>query len=912
MTRFHALRVHHEELASKKRSAGTSGSLKRKERYGKSEDTQDTEWGFLQPRKRAKKTYRARQAINETQNNQILQERKLPIDDSANSQLGILSIPTPYLNKSLARPTSARKEHMFQESVGDRTIIPPSLENAQEGRERDLLEWQLYTNFETVLEYTTREDEGVHKVQRQTGAPSLFAMCLKNIPRYIANEEEWQKEDDDEDQTNVTAETYNQLEDFGQGLEGGWKHLRSVVQAHAVHIVKTAIEAGYIHDSKFWFTSLCWKSGLKTESWSLLESVAQVRQHAFPALPFFTVPNHSCSLAACFRTSTTASHVQRGKSHDPHTLLMCAWHLPTHDFDKSSTRAHILRLLLESGQLASEWLSCPCFGHLWQEILKSLSKEDENSPEAFSFILSYLLRSGGVQTQKALAVPVAALAAYRSPAILEASTRTLSSLCAMLATIALVDTAADQLAPLAVMRGPARAVRMTAIEIQRARSDETEDLDEQVIIARMSILLTDMIVIAGLSGTHDNTLMIARLHALYQLEEVLISREDSESKSIEYISRQLCDMSKCYARATSKPDLNLLQHFLDKLIKHETGHRRYNRFVRRLALDTAIMFAQENPSPAAESYVHHLEMGISQFTKPNQPVTNTIIWSSPATAGRPGFRWEQGVCEWVASTPASLLKLKKAIELGLSASAREAAQTPCANAVKRWTAPSQVFVGVVVPSTVLFSSPTKPGRDDADTFDTPLRSVRDDKRLPFEDSGVFMDCEEEDVAVSGAPPNNNTSLSALTESDDVSAAEQLATQMSPLRITSSSSVQAVHTSCPSPQNDASSEYEPNLDAPQPRTTRSTKPILLPIKHQPARPRQHTTKLKAAATRKTHLLQEDESEDELSINESDCCAGAFEVTERTRTTRSSTALLGATLAGSGMAGRRAISRTKMRR
>jgi len=749
------------------------------------------------------------------------------------------------------------------------------------------LEQQLYYDFKKVLEHTAREDKGVRQVQSQTGAPSLFAICLRNIPTYIANEEEWQKEDDDEDQTNVTAEIYNQLEDFGQGPERGWKHLKLVVQAHAIYIVKTAIEAKYIDDEIMTFSSLLWRVGLIPESWSLVESAAQARQHAFPALASFTEPK-----AACFRISTTTSSAQLRAIYDPHALLCTAGLLSLRLCNNGCARAHIARLLLESGQLAPEWLSCPCYSDVWQDVLKSLSKEDENSLEAFSFILGYLLRSGGVQTQKARDAPPTALPAYRSPVILEASARTLSSLCAMLAIIALVDAAANQLAPIAIMPGPARAIRLATTEIQQAQSIEIEDLDEQVILARISILVTDLIIIAELGESYDKKLMTSRLRALYQLDEVLTSREDSESKGIAHISRQVCDISKCYARATSKPDLNLFQHFLDKLIKHEIGHRRCTRFVRRLALDTAIMFAQENPSAAAESYVHHLEMGISQLTKPSQAVVNTIIKSSPATAGRPGFRWEQGVCEWVASTPASLLKLKEAIELESGVSAREAAQTPCANANKRWTAQSQVFVGVVVPSTAPFSSPTKSGLDDADAFDTPIRSVKDGKCLPFEDSGIFMECEDEDVAVAGAPDN-----------------EMLSAQESPSR--STSPVQAGHTACPLPQHRASSKHEPNSTAPQARITRLSQPTLLPIKHQPSRPRlarEHTIRLKATTKSKPRLLQEDESEDELSINDNDCCAGAFELTDRIRNTRSSTALLGATVV-MATAGRRVMgSRT----
>ncbi|KAK4224746.1 hypothetical protein QBC38DRAFT_484703 [Podospora fimiseda] len=86
---------------------------------------------------------------------------------------------------------------------------------------------------------------------RAAAPKSLLAMCLRKVPEYI----DWEKnETEDDDDTNNTApkdcglsfEIYSELEDLGVAV--GWKHLCIVARAHGVKIIQDAAAEGLFED----------------------------------------------------------------------------------------------------------------------------------------------------------------------------------------------------------------------------------------------------------------------------------------------------------------------------------------------------------------------------------------------------------------------------------------------------------------------------------------------------------------------------------------------------------------------------------------------------------------------------------------------------------------------------------------
>ncbi len=83
---------------------------------------------------------------------------------------------------------------------------------------------------------------------------SLLAMCLRKVPEYMAELEQWEQKDAEANGTksmikgsDVSFEIYSELESLG--TVDGWKHLCIVVRAHSVRVVEEAVHEGLLDDS---------------------------------------------------------------------------------------------------------------------------------------------------------------------------------------------------------------------------------------------------------------------------------------------------------------------------------------------------------------------------------------------------------------------------------------------------------------------------------------------------------------------------------------------------------------------------------------------------------------------------------------------------------------------------------------
>jgi len=334
--------------------------------------------------------------------------------------------------------------------------------------------------------------------------------------------------------------------------------------------------------------------------------------------------------------------------------------------------------------------------------------------------------------------------------------RTLTSLLAMSCAIGLVEGSGEQKSN--EIRRTERPLQTVALEIGQALLEENiDDIDEQTVVSRMLILTGELILCQGDATVQaqgdlmEDEQCEKRLAQLSTLNHALACREGAENTGIEHLSNLLCAISSCYARATSSNALDILRRTLDRLMSPQNGRlRSCTRFVNRFALDTAMLFSQETPSREASAYVQALETITSSGARRRASTTQNVPEESPATTGKPGLRWEPGISEWIASTPASLVRLKR---LSLGNTFQEGKDSNTAlpdivDSIRRPTVrPYQPFA-VVMPPMPLSSSPTKPGRGFADTEVKKRHLYTNTHQIigAFEDSGVFV--EPDGVAAS--------------------------------------------------------------------------------------------------------------------------------------------------------------------
>ena len=106
----------------------------------------------------------------------------------------------------------------------------------------------------------------------RVGARSLVGACLRRVPDYIALELEDQDDDNDNNE-DIASSIYSELESLGTNSGGGWSGLREVVRSHGLDYVREAIDEGLIQDTRISeLVSICSKHGALFEAESLLQT----------------------------------------------------------------------------------------------------------------------------------------------------------------------------------------------------------------------------------------------------------------------------------------------------------------------------------------------------------------------------------------------------------------------------------------------------------------------------------------------------------------------------------------------------------------------------------------------------------------------------------------------------------------
>ncbi|KAK3899130.1 hypothetical protein C8A05DRAFT_18392 [Staphylotrichum tortipilum] len=205
----------------------------------------------------------------------------------------------------------------------------------------------VFKAFDAILRVTSSQ-------QRQgTGPKSLLAMCLRKVPAYIAGVEEWERREAEENGTKVAVQgagvsfdIYSELESMG--AVDGWRHLCLLVRAHAVHIIEDATSEGLFDDSVTGLLiRLCLEYMPHVDFTSLLETFV-VRQYPRPQ----SAEDH-------LFTSPDLLPLRVLRSCDP---------------SGTSVMPRMLANLLADGLLPADWLLNKSFISLWPSTIRSVTQ----------------------------------------------------------------------------------------------------------------------------------------------------------------------------------------------------------------------------------------------------------------------------------------------------------------------------------------------------------------------------------------------------------------------------------------------------------------------------------------------------------------------------------------------------------
>ncbi|KAI9796777.1 MAG: hypothetical protein M1835_003133 [Candelina submexicana] len=538
----------------------------------------------------------------------------------------------------------------------------------------------IVNGFDTLLKATA-----VTLQQDRCGPRSLLSTCLRRVPEYIAEEQERQQEDGDIDQLDISSEVYADLEEFGSLQGYGWTHLSEVVRAHGVTLLSDAIHEGILtQDTARALIQLCIHHSAHDEAELLVSSLASIQ-----------IASHQPGMASCRVPDGVSGH---------HSSALSTLNLFAQQTGRYGFQYRQINSLLVTGRLAVGRLASRESITLWGHVINSVSQVGEYSIDAVRLLRTVLtlacacsspvhsdlvhefrLYSKNNRGRYGGKASIATSRRLRSSTTLanhdERSSRTktdsegdttLSKLVSRLLTIlpatalcraksakSLSDAVGLHCPNIRVIAGLASTVR--GISELKYTMDLVNIYHEE----RMALVLMaeNLLPVAlQLSAQDSSNSGNARTSSLtltvnVALPQYISTVSDVLDDMASYVNSVAC----CAGRISQENGFAYTQRLSDYLISLFTPCSASIKLsaVERQAfgyvgLQSALLFAKDNPSTTNFDYAEK----IGRFAHHQGLDADSLSMRGRESHSR-RFRWEDGISEWVAATPATRNKKRK-------------------------------------------------------------------------------------------------------------------------------------------------------------------------------------------------------------------------------------------------------------
>ena len=597
---------------------------------------QDPDW--TQGRKRVKRTYSARGGksnLGTRNSSQVILRAPAWKESRSFIPLEILA-PTPILNRARGdivntsssapppveigrqdhrpnkrtKPKDSQSTFQLSETLRDfRKQIPASRYTVYEG---------IYNGLETLLKATVAEEPP----KRRSGSKSLLALCLETVPRYIAEEEELFAAHTEEtgsksalDSRDISTEIYDDLEYFGS-IGKGWRHLRVIVRSHGIQVISDAIRAGSL-DGEFVgiLITLCIHTKAIKEAETLLSSL----------LSSTVIPGPK-------------SVFTRFADEPPARSLSMLWKF-VEMTGTSSFQFRQLSDMVSGGLVPVSWLATRELASVWTSAIQALSLgwDDTDALIFMDTVLPLLAQSRWLTSTEGFGT--------EGSVMLDATRHTFSSLLTTLSSIVILsrDTAKQTQSHI---KSPAATEYGHLVALIRSCLVQWE-------LSSTSSIEGTLLVVANLftQEVGHNTLAEVNLVDVDALLNHLckMGRSSTILPSHHEVVTFICSVARCCGRGASSSGfehLEKLHQILEELVLDQESEG--GNILREIISDSALAFAQEVPDRKHLDYAAKMEGKVHRIeTKPNQSHTPRHSLNSSHI----GYRWEDGISEWVSATP---------------------------------------------------------------------------------------------------------------------------------------------------------------------------------------------------------------------------------------------------------------------
>ncbi|KAH7354065.1 hypothetical protein B0T11DRAFT_320895 [Plectosphaerella cucumerina] len=438
------------------------------------------------------------------------------------------------------------------------------------------------------------------KATETTGAKSLLVMCLRQIPSCVALIAKKEREG----ARRVVASSfevedpfmrvYDELEGFGHGA--GWRHLSTVVRSHALWLLKDVITSGLLGSSMVDILAHCCRCyGYHDDAVSLLEALA-ARPYPGPQGPKSTFRDHkNLELLSKFADTFDTS-----RSHRPDSCLV--------------------QLILRRRELPAAWLSTRGFQPCWARLIASLAGGHMATNE-----------------QQLLQSAIAVLCSSRAWPLSDDSH----------------ETSPEDHTLVAVVGAMVSMTLVAAGSFDSPRKSMKNSPRRRRVQRRMLRVLWGALYEARSHDARPHALAMLRLGIFFHIDQPRRQSMDEimhqsggarlqpalADRTSELTATLVCSIARCSSRALCRPPQPFYNWLCDQL---QAGRIMTHKAIRA---DAAFMLARETADLRDLVFAEAVRKSTS---RPPGAIQNT---NSQHTSAFAGYRWEEGISEWVLVSP---------------------------------------------------------------------------------------------------------------------------------------------------------------------------------------------------------------------------------------------------------------------
>ena len=539
----------------------------------------------------------------------------------------------------------------------------------------------VWRGLQAILQATSKSE-----ISSSIGSCSLFSTCLRRIPSYIKEEELLAKMDDPANGDDIASVVYNDLEELGSMAGAGWSPLKDVVRAHGVVMISEAIEDGTLglNDARH-MSFLCLAAAAFDEAQTILESIVKSQ------------------MASAGHSSKRFSVDEAQMVYD--SISKFALKTGRHGFLYSQ-----MATMLENGMLPLDWISSQCMISCWNGVIQSITQQDKHIRSATALLQTSLSqwykRAGTIASSQVHDLRLRICKSSQRPGLrpvasMRASKATDtelkfsdignskydnadSGLCSTVSSILTVFSAISLLKNSDVSSNPDDALGTSsmiihdlAVKVRQALELVTYNFDSRhasnLILERLRLSL----MAAGMVRMTDNgsmpQLCPSNLEHFTSLAELPNSGQTFSSAG-----SFLCAVARCCATARSDDGLGFIQAMVDNLmVTSKSGFcdQATRRLLGQIALAAAFEFAESTSQPSHLNWALKVELAVSGTVNAPGPPSFEKTPARGIKQSRTGYRWEEGICEWIAKTPALVVCGPSRLE-SKSIQVDDAAETP--------------------------------------------------------------------------------------------------------------------------------------------------------------------------------------------------------------------------------------------